>query len=199
METSQDAERCLTYVLLDKALLCCLVVLEHSTSENKLRELGRKYETVTQELEIIRHKSKSLKNDNERLMEKLERRRNETISTDFGASKVSEEHRKPVEALLIHNSKLKLEIDTLRKQLVTRRGDSVGTGKELEYLRQRVNKLTQENEKLEFMMKVMGERLCQDDLGKGLTRNAQTQVIGSYKIHSTLLAETNFMNLHPLS
>ena len=177
METSQDAERCLTYVLLDKALLCCLVVLERSALDNKLRELGRKYETTTQELEIIRHKNKSLKNDNERLIDRLERRRNETNVPDIKASKISEGHRKPVEALLIHNSKLQLEIDTLRKQLGPRQRDSVGVGKELEYLRQRVGKLTKENEKLEFMMKVMGERLGQDDLAKGSTRNAQTQVM----------------------
>ena len=194
LETSQDAERCLTYVLLDKALLCCLVVLERNASDKKLRELGRMYETTTQELEIIRHKNKSLKNDNERLMARLERRRSDAPAHESKASRISEESRKPVEALMVHNSKLQLEIDTLRKQLRSRRGDKAGTGKDLElaYLRERVSKLTKENEKLEFMIKVMGDRLSQDDLAKTLTREAQTQVIASYAL--TFRNTLNFAN-----
>ena len=179
MENSQDAERCLTYVLLDKALLCCLVVLERNASDKKLVELGKKYETTTQELEIIRRENKSLKSDNERFIEQLERRRNDTTSPDIKSSKIPEENRKPVEALMVHNSKLQLEIDALRRRVGSKQGDRAGTGKDLEmaYLRERVGKLTKENEKLEFMMKVMGERFSsQDDLTKRLTREAQTQV-----------------------
>ena len=178
MENSQDAERCLTYVLLDKALLCCLVVLERTISDKKLHEFGRKYETTIQELEIIRHKNKSLKNDNERLIARLEERRRRDVNVPDSKASVISENRKPVEALMVHNSKLQLEIDTLRKKLGSRRSDNTGTGKDLElaYLRERVSKLTKENEKLEFMMKVMGDRFTQDDVGKKLTREAQTQV-----------------------
>lgn len=80
---------------------------------------------------------------------------------------------------MVHNSKLQLEIDTLRRRLGSKQSDREGRGKDLEmvYLRERVSKLTKENEKLEFMMKVMGERFSsQDDLTKRLTREAQTQV-----------------------
>ena len=184
MENSQDAERCLTYVLLDKALLCCLLVLERNTSDKKLVELGKVYETTTQELEIIRRENKSLKNDNERLIDQLEKRRNDTTSPVMKPSKVPEENRKPVEALMIHNSKLQLEVDTLRRRLGSRQGDRAGTGKDLEmaYLRERVSKLTKENEKLEFMMNAIGERFSsQDDLRKRLTREVQTQVCYVYK------------------
>lgn len=120
-----------------------------------------------------------MKNDNERLIDQLERKRNDTTSSDTKQPKIPEENRKPVEALMVHNSKLQLEIDTLRRRLGSKQSDREGRGKDLEmvYLRERVSKLTKENEKLEFMMKVMGERFSsQDDLTKRLTREAQTQV-----------------------
>ena len=173
MENSQDAERCLTYVLLDKALLCCLVVLERSTTDRKFQDLGKMYETTTQELEIVRHQNKSLKNDNERLIAQLNRRRN-----DMTAPNISKENPKPIEALMLHNSKLQLEIETLRRKLGSRRSDSMGAGKDIEmkYLREKVAKLTKENEKLEFMLKVLGERFSENDTSNKLTREAQTQV-----------------------
>ncbi|XP_028403187.1 kinesin-like protein KIN-5A [Dendronephthya gigantea] len=165
---SQDAERCLTYVLLDKALLCCLVVLERKTSDKKLVELGRKYETTVQELEVIRHKNKSLKNDNERLVDKLRERRGDTNVPDSQS----------VEALLIRNSGLMLEVKTLRKKLGSKWNGGAGTGNDIEmaYWRERVGKLTKENEKLEFMMKVMGDRFSQDEVVRKPTREAYTQV-----------------------
>ena len=173
LENSQDAERCLTYVLLDKALLCCLVVLERKTSDKQLVEFGRKYETTVQELEVIRQENKSLKRDNERLVGKLGRRRSDTTVPDSQS----------VEALLIRNSELKLEVKTLQKKLGSKRHDSAGTGSDIEmaYWRERVGKLTKENEKLEFMMKVMGDRFSQEELVKKPTREAHTQV-GIYKI-----------------
>lgn len=186
LESSQDAERCLTYVLLDKALLCCVVVLERSAMERELRELRSKYETTTEALGILRNKNDSLKYDNERLVGQLAGRWGET---NVSPTIMSETSRSPVETLMLRNSKLQLEVKTLQKQLDARRASGAGTGKDLElgYLRERVSKLTKENEKLEFMMKVLGERMGEHEEGKRPVREAQKQVCRFIRYESSLI------------
>ena len=153
----------MTYVLLDKALLCCLVVLDKYESERKLLELGSENEVLIEELETSRGRNKSFKKDNERLIAQLERRRGERELSDAQADTPSESNQKTIEKLLKHNAKLQLEVEELRKTPGAKRGHSEVSRSDLElfYLRPQVTKLTRENEKLEFMMKVMGERFSQ--------------------------------------
>ena len=168
-------------------------MLERHESERKFFEIGGENEALLEELEVVRNRHKSLKNDNERLISQLERRRNDQqqmleLNTDVNVPAVG--NRKAVEALINHNTKLRLEVDKLRKELCSKRARAPETGKDIQlsYLRQQVSKLTRENKKLEFMMKIMGDRFSQ---GNSNTSKEEVGPFNSQKEGSVFVTENS--------
>ncbi|XP_046851281.1 uncharacterized protein LOC124444695 [Xenia sp. Carnegie-2017] len=86
---------------------------------------------------------------------------------------MSGENHPTIESLKIRNFNLQLEINGLHKRI----GNSHEEDWELVNLRERVMKLTKENQRLEFMMQTMTERFSnQNDFGKLELKENETQV-----------------------
>lgn len=130
--------------------------------------LGKENEKITEELETTCRENKLLLKEIDSLRDQLNKNR-----PSGEHSIMNGENHPTIESLKIRNFNLQLEINGLRKRI----GNSHEEDWELVNLRERVMKLTKENQRLEFMMQTMTERFSnQNDFGKLELKENETQV-----------------------